>query len=74
MTVAFFIAATVVTILQYIRMRERRLLPLMALFALMAMGHSLGDTGWGRLFQMLGGTAGLVLLVMLTPRHPPHHG
>jgi hypothetical protein len=73
-TVAFFIAATVVTILQYIRMRERRLLPLMALFAFAALGHEVGDTGWGRVFHLAAGTAGLALLVMLTPRHPPARG
>jgi len=73
-TVAFFIAATVVTILQYIRVRERRLLPLMALFAFTALGHSLGDSGWARVVHMAAGSAALALLVMLSPRHPPHHG
>jgi hypothetical protein len=65
-TVAFFIAATVVTLLQFHRAREPRLLVLAALFAFAAMGHSLGDPGWGRLFHVLEGTAGLALGVMLS--------
>ena len=76
MTVAFFFAATVVTILQFLRVRETRLLPLAALFALTALGHGLAD-GWAPLFHMAGGAAGLALVVMLAPRHtqpqkPPH--
>jgi hypothetical protein len=72
LTVAFFVAATVVTLLQFIRVRERRLLPLMGLFALAALGHGLDDSGWAAPFHMLAGAAGLALVVMLTPRQPPH--
>ena len=32
--VGFFVAATVVTLVQFLRVRDRRLLPLLALFAL----------------------------------------
>lgn len=72
MTVAFFIAATVVTLLQFHRVRERRLLPLAALFAFAALGHGHEDPGWGRVFHLLAGTAGLALGVMLSRRpHPP---
>ena len=72
MTVAFFIAATVVTLLQFHRAHERRLLLLAALFAFAALGHSLGDQSWARVFHMLAGTAGLALVVMLSRRpHPP---
>jgi hypothetical protein len=67
-TVAFFVAATVVTILQYLRVREKRLLPLMAAFALTAAGHC-AEGGWSRLLHMAGGASGLALVVMLAPRH-----
>jgi hypothetical protein len=70
-TVAFFVAATVVTTLQFLRVRERRLLPLLGLFALTAVGHSLDDTGWGRFFLLAGGASALALVVMLAPRHVP---
>jgi hypothetical protein len=75
LTVAFFIAATVVTLLQFHRVRERRLLVLAALFAFAALGHSRDDPRWARLFHVLAGTAGLALGVMLSRRpHPPHQG
>jgi hypothetical protein len=68
--VGFFVAATVVTLLQYLRLRDRRLLPLLALFALLALAHfrGEGDT-WGRLFHFGAGFAGLATLVMISPRH-----
>jgi hypothetical protein len=34
--VGFFVAATVVTLVQFLRHRERRMLPLLALFVLLA--------------------------------------
>ena len=71
MTVAFFIAATVVTVLQFIRVRERRLLPLMALFVVAAAGHAADDPAWSKWLHMLSGTAGLALVVMLAPRQTP---
>lgn len=74
MTVAFFVAASLVTTLQYLRVREKRLLPLLGLFALAALGHSLGDSGWERPFHLASGAAGLALVVMLSPRHPPQRG
>ncbi|HET8647179.1 MAG TPA: hypothetical protein VFO85_16910 [Vicinamibacteria bacterium] len=74
MTVAFFVAACLVTTLQFIRVRERRLLPLLALFALAAVGHSREDPRAGRWYFVGAGAAGLALVVMLSPRHPPHHG
>jgi hypothetical protein len=47
------------------------LLPLMALFALLAAGSFRGiHDGWGRAFDYAAGVAGLALLVMLSPRHP----
>jgi len=67
--VGFFVAATVVTLLQYLRIRERRLLPLLALFLLLALAHSreAGDP-WGPRFDLAAGTAGLAMLAVLSPR------
>jgi hypothetical protein len=67
--VGLFVAATVVTLIQYLRHHERRMLPLLALFVLAAGAHSrpAGDPWGGRLHVAAGG-AGLVLLAMLSPR------
>jgi hypothetical protein len=68
--VAFFVAATVVTLLQFLRLRDRRFLPLLALFVLLALGHFRGEwDGWGRAFHFGAGIAGLAMLVMISPRH-----
>jgi hypothetical protein len=70
--VAFHVAATVVTLLQYLRVKDRRLLPLLALFASLAAAHTLGEWDpWGRAFHLAAGFAGLVLLFLLSPRRPP---
>lgn len=70
--VAFFVAATVVTLLQFLRLRDRRFLPLLALFALLALAHFRGEwDGWGRAFHFGAGVAGLVLLATLSPGHAP---
>ena len=67
--VGFFVAATVATLVQYLRLREPRLLPLLALFVLLALAHSRqGGDPWGRRFHLAAGTSGLVLLVLLSPR------
>ena len=68
----FFVAATVVALLQYVRTRERRLLPLLALFACLAVAHSRDDWYAARPWHIAAGAAGLVLLVVLTP-HPHTH-
>jgi hypothetical protein len=72
--VAFFVASAVVTLLQFFRLRDRKLLPLVALFALLAAGafRGIGD-GWGKAFHLAAGAAGLALVVMLSPRHPATH-
>ena len=72
--VAFYVAATVVTLLQFVRVKQRRLLPLLALFALLAGAHQRGEwDAWGQGFHYLAGVAGLVLLVVLLPRSPHPH-
>ena len=68
--VAFFVASAVVTTLQYLRVRERRFLPLVAMFLLLAAGHFRGDRDrWGRFFHFAAGGAGLATLVAISPRH-----
>ncbi len=60
-----FIAATVVALAQYVRTRDRRLLPLMAMFLLQA--FSLSCEPWDRgkdLSQAAVILAGLVLVLM----------
>ncbi len=69
--VGAYIAATVVTLLQYLRLRERRLLPLAALFAFQAeaLNREWWDVWW-HVSQGAACVAGLLLLVVLTLRHP----
>jgi len=70
MVVGFYVAATVVTLMQLLRRHERRLLPLLALFACLAVARSLGPWSiWATGFEVGGIAAGLVLVAMLTPRH-----
>jgi hypothetical protein len=69
--VAFHVAAALVTAYQFLRTRDRRLLPLAALFALLAFGHFRGEwDSWGRAAHFAGGIAGLALLALLMPRPP----
>jgi hypothetical protein len=66
-----FVAATVVTLLQYLRLRDRRLLLLAALFAFQAQALSREWYDfWRDVFQSGVCAAGLGLLLALTARHP----
>ena len=69
----FFVAATVVTLLQFLRLRDRRLLPLLAVFACLSLAHAQAD--WYRAwpYHLAAGVAGLVLLLVLSPRQRPSH-
>lgn len=68
--VGLYVAATVVTLMQLLRRHERRLLPLLALFACLALARSLGQgSRWATGFEVAAVAAGLVLVAMLTPRH-----
>ena len=69
--VGVYIAATVITLLQYLRLRERRLLPLAALFAcqVQALNREWWDV-WRHAYQGAACAAGLLLLLVLTIRHP----
>jgi hypothetical protein len=68
--VGLYVAAAVVTLMQLLRWRERRLLPLSGLFAFLAVARSLeAASPWGVAFEVAAIASGLVLLAMLTPRH-----
>jgi hypothetical protein len=69
----FFVAATVVTILQFLRLRDRRLLPLLAVFACLALAHAQADGYRAWPYHLAAGIAGLVLLFALSPRQRPSH-
>jgi hypothetical protein len=66
-----FVAATVVTLLQFLRLRDRRLLLLAAMFAFQAQALSREWYDfWRDVFQSGVCAAGLGLLLALSPRHP----
>ena len=68
--VAFYVAATVVTLLQFFRRRERPFLPLLCLFAFLAAARYFGaGTPWAVVSESAAIASGLVLVAMLTPRH-----
>jgi hypothetical protein len=67
-----FVAATVVTLLQFVRARDRRLLLLAAMFAFQAQALSREwYDPWRDVFQSGVCAAGLALLLALSSR-PPH--
>jgi hypothetical protein len=68
--VGLFIAATVVSLAQYLRVHERRLLLLAAMFAFQsqALAREWYDV-WRDVFQAGVCAAGLLLLLALSPRH-----
>jgi hypothetical protein len=69
-----FVAGTLVTLLQFLRVRDRRLLLLAAMFAFQAQALSREwYDGWRDVFQVGVCAAGLGLLLALSPRHlsPP---
>ena len=68
--VGFYVAAAVITLLQYVRVRDRRLLPLMAMFALLAAAHDQVDWFVARRLHFAAGACGLLLLGMLGWRRP----
>lgn len=68
--VAFHVAATVVALLQYLRLRDRRLLPLVGVFALSAAAHAQVDWFEARRLHFAAGFCGLLLLGMLCWRRP----
>jgi len=64
-----FVASTVVTLMHWLRVRDRRVLPLMGFFLMMAAAESLEPRHyWRSGFQVLGAICGLSLLPMLDGR------
>jgi hypothetical protein len=64
-----YAASTVVTLMHWLRVHDRRLLPLMGLFLTMAAAESLEPWHyWRSALQVLGAACGLALLPMLDRR------
>jgi hypothetical protein len=69
--IGFFVAAAVVTLLQFLRVKDRRLLLLLALFLFLAEAHSREWWDpWKERFHFAAGFAGLALVLALAPRPP----
>jgi len=69
--VGAFVAATVVTLVQFVHLRDRRLLLLAAMFAFQAQALSREWYDlWRDVFQSGVCAAGLGLLLAISPRHP----
>ncbi len=67
--VGFFVACTVVALMQWVRLRRAVLLPLVALFALLALGHAQeSQDGWWRFSHGAAGLAALWELAILSRR------
>jgi hypothetical protein len=67
--IGIYVAATVVVLVQYLRLRDRHLLPLAALFALQTLALSRErDDLWRLISQGAACASGLLLLLALTLR------
>jgi hypothetical protein len=67
-----YVASLVVTLVQYLRLRDRRLLPLLALFAFQALAQTRDWWDYRKeVFQTASCASALVLLLMLTLHQPP---
>lgn len=68
--VGFYVAATVVGLYRFLRLRDRRLLPLVGVFALSAAAHAQTDWFVARRLHFAAGLCGLLLLGVLSWRRP----
>jgi len=65
----FYVAAAVVTLRHWLRMRDRRLLPLLSLFTMMAAAHSFEWWHrWHYAFEIAAIVSGLTLLPLTDRR------
>ena len=69
--IGFYVAATLVTLWQAVRVKDRRIFALLALFASLTLAHTRGDWFAARPFHYAAGGAGLVLLYFLSPPRQP---
>jgi hypothetical protein len=67
---AFYVAATVTSLIQLARVRDARLVPLLLLFLFQAIAHTRDDWFAARPWHFAAGLSGLALLFLLKPRHP----
>ncbi len=66
---SFFIAAMVVALVRYLRTRERRVLPVLALFTCLALAQSREWWDpWNTYWHVAAGGVGLWLLFVVAPR------
>jgi hypothetical protein len=72
--VGLFVGGALVTLAQYFRLRERRLLPIAVLLALGAVGQAQDDVGIARRWHAAAGACALALAVMLSAHHRPAAG
>jgi hypothetical protein len=71
--IAVYVAAAVVALVQYFRLRERWLLPMAFVLALESAAHFRGEWDpWGRLFHVGAALAALALVLAVAPRLPAH--
>jgi hypothetical protein len=69
LVVGIYVASSVVTLMRWLRLRDRRLLPLIGLFLALAAAESLEPWYyWRSAIQVLGAACGLSLLPMLDRR------
>lgn len=65
---AFYIAAAAVALLQFVRLRDKRLIALVLLFLCLGVAHIQGEWFAARPWHYLAGVSGLVLVVMIPRR------
>jgi peptidoglycan/LPS O-acetylase OafA/YrhL len=70
--VSFFVAGAVVTLVQLVRVREPKLLAILAVFLCLGLAHTYEYwEAWFQRFHLLAGAAALVLVFLVSPRHHP---
>jgi len=66
-----YVGVLAVALLRFVRSRERRLVPVMVLFALLAVAQTREEWQWSRpLWHLAAGLAGLAVVFTVAP-HPP---